>query len=718
MAGQDELVYRIVFTADETSLKEVQDQVNAIQQTISKAKPGEGGIGTIAIDAQASIKSLVQLDGQIKATRGELKSLDTQRKDGIELTQEQLAQEQQLKVELKATSQAYNRQTQSLASIAAASSTAATTYNELVARNKALSAELRDLPLDDTTGKLQELQKQYKENNDRLKQFDAQMGNHQRNVGNYEGALKNVVAELGSMQGASGEVAKGVGVIGSAFRAAGPAFDVAGGGVRGFGAALKATGIGLIIPLISGLVSILGQIQPVVDVANRVIGAFSITLKTIADRFLGLVKAGQLFAQGKFGQAADAARESFSGLGAEIRANVSANDQLIVSMQKLELAENELTVARAQANRELAKAKLESRDATKTAQERIDALQRAIDIEEGIAQREMDLARQRFEALKQQTDLTTSSREELAKLAESEARVIELETASIQRQSEAVERLNTLRKELIAETPIIEEDLSFIEGIGEKAQSAIAAEVEFTRTMAKQMTDARISELERSGQLTEALQLAQQQRQAELQKQYEDQGIDSFRAAEMAKQQADAEFSQARINNAELEAEAKKELNMMAAQSILSVAKSLFGESKAFSIAEAIMNTYQGATKALASAPPPFNFAAAASVVAAGLANVRKIIATKPGSSPSGGSARPSTSRPEASSGALSTASLGTSAAVGSDMSATMQTSGLSAFANRGAPSINVEAKIDREGMAIAVREGEQGLLNQTLTYQ
>lgn len=50
-----------------------------------------------------------------------------------------------------------------------------------------------------------------------------------------------------------------------------------------------------------------------------------------------------------------------------------------------------------------------------------------------------------------------------------------------------------------------------------------------------------------------------------------------------------------------------------------------FEAAKAFNIANAIMNTYMGATKALATYPPPFNFIAAAAVVASGLAQVASI---------------------------------------------------------------------------------------------
>lgn len=60
---------------------------------------------------------------------------------------------------------------------------------------------------------------------------------------------------------------------------------------------------------------------------------------------------------------------------------------------------------------------------------------------------------------------------------------------------------------------------------------------------------------------------------------------------------------------------------------------------KGIAVAQAIINTYQGATKALATYAPPFGAVAAGTVIAAGIANVRKIIATKiPGATGGGGS--------------------------------------------------------------------------------
>ena len=50
---------------------------------------------------------------------------------------------------------------------------------------------------------------------------------------------------------------------------------------------------------------------------------------------------------------------------------------------------------------------------------------------------------------------------------------------------------------------------------------------------------------------------------------------------------------------------------------------------KAIAIVQAIRDTFAGANVALKSAPPPFNFISAAAVVAAGIANVKSITATK-----------------------------------------------------------------------------------------
>ena len=70
-----------------------------------------------------------------------------------------------------------------------------------------------------------------------------------------------------------------------------------------------------------------------------------------------------------------------------------------------------------------------------------------------------------------------------------------------------------------------------------------------------------------------------------------------------------------------------------AVQGAIQNVASLVGEEtkagKALAVADAVINTYKGASQALGAAPPPFNFILAASVVAAGLLNVKKITSTQ-----------------------------------------------------------------------------------------
>ena len=95
-----------------------------------------------------------------------------------------------------------------------------------------------------------------------------------------------------------------------------------------------------------------------------------------------------------------------------------------------------------------------------------------------------------------------------------------------------------------------------------------------------------------------------------------------------------------RMKLADEESDYNKKLAQAEAEQKLSIVSDAFGSiaqlageqsalGKSSAIAQATINTFQGATKAIAELPPPFNFIAAASTVAAGLAQVKKIVAVK-----------------------------------------------------------------------------------------
>lgn len=81
---------------------------------------------------------------------------------------------------------------------------------------------------------------------------------------------------------------------------------------------------------------------------------------------------------------------------------------------------------------------------------------------------------------------------------------------------------------------------------------------------------------------------------------------------------------------------AERERNIGMARGAVATMRSVFGNRKEFAIAEAIINTYEGATQALAAYPPPWSFIMAALVVAAGLQQVAQIRKQSASGSPGG----------------------------------------------------------------------------------
>ena len=125
-----------------------------------------------------------------------------------------------------------------------------------------------------------------------------------------------------------------------------------------------------------------------------------------------------------------------------------------------------------------------------------------------------------------------------------------------------------------------------------------------------------------------------------------------------------AETGQGLIKIDEDTSKATKEIAEIDAQTKLLIVSNTLGQlaqavgentvaGKALAIAQSTMNTYQGASLALATYPPPFGAIAAATVIAAGLINVKKIISTKvpapPGTNVAGGGGGATPPQPSAS---------------------------------------------------------------------
>jgi hypothetical protein len=158
--------------------------------------------------APSAIQSLVDLNKEVEEYRAQLRKLKEAEKEQGELTGEQAIQAERLKGRIKETSSEYQRQQREIVKLQTANNAAGNSYNDLVKQNAALSAAMRALPLDDTTGEMERLRAEYVKNNDELKKFDSAMGNNQRNVGNYQSALDGLGSALQSIPGPIGDIVR------------------------------------------------------------------------------------------------------------------------------------------------------------------------------------------------------------------------------------------------------------------------------------------------------------------------------------------------------------------------------------------------------------------------------------------------------------------------------------------------------------------------------
>ena len=334
---------------------------------------------------------------------------------------------------------------------------------------------------------------------------------------------------------------------------------------------------------------------------------------------------------------------------------------------KADKIERENTVARAKADREIAdlRFKAEQRDKFSVS-ERIKFLEEASALEEKITNQEIEAARLRFEAKKAENALSKSTKEDLDEQAQLEAQLIGLNTSKLRLQKRLQTSLTTFRNEEKAERESakkaeedaqkLKEDLrkknekeEAIEKAKKKAADEKAKKEELER--AKKQNDL-LQELTNTAQEQEIYKLKQQYENkfelakgnAELEKALREQqqedltAIDKKYSEQRAKNESEAtqKSQQERLDAFEQAAQttmnaliAINELTQAFAKEDEASQKKAFEVNKAIGIANAIINTSVGVSKALASAAPPLNFINAAIVTASGVAQVKNIQKTQ-----------------------------------------------------------------------------------------
>lgn len=250
-------------------------------------------------------------------------------------------------------------------------------------------------------------------------------------------------------------------------------------GMKVLKAALISTGIGAIVVALGSLVALLTKTTAGAHLMERAFAGVTATINVIIGRAAILGTAIVKLFQGDFKGAAEAAKESISGVREEILATVGVTDELTKQSIRLRAEFRKLRVEEAEGRKEIAKLKQVYEDTTQSIEDRIAAAQRANDIEQGNIQRTLKAMRDELritEDLAKQRD----SEDDLEKIADLKVEIANKELESLEKQIEIQNALNNLRREgeaqqLLALKRIREEYLDGLEDIPDLTREQLEA---------------------------------------------------------------------------------------------------------------------------------------------------------------------------------------------------------------------------------------------------
>lgn len=415
-------------------------------------------------------------------------------------------------------------------------------------------------------------------------------------------------------------------------------------------AAIAATGIGLLVPLVLTLVNYFKNLEGGAKTLQKIMKGLGAIVANVG-------KAFKLLISGDFSGA-------FNTLKDSVVEATSAVDDLFDAEQKLANLRKRTVIENAELNQEIEKQRKILEDTTLGLDERLAALDKVNAATKQLQENQIAETEEALRAAEAQLTLTNNYEErreaELA-IAELKAQLIdqttqlqnieydaarvgrELRQQALDEEKAAAEERAKLREEE-AEKKKEEEEAAAEKKKAEEEAAAAAEQAEMDRKMQLRdiMRQLDLEDIENAFEKArQEMAIQEEQALAELEllgatEEQKQRVRDSFAKKQKKLNKEEAEFGE---KMAEAEADAKMQLASDAFASIAQLAGENSAVGKAAAIAATTINTFQGASKALAELPPPFSYIAAATTVAAGLAQVKNIVATKLPTGESGGGA-------------------------------------------------------------------------------
>lgn len=228
--------------------------------------------------------------------------------------------------------------------------------------------------------------------------------------------------------------------------------------------ALIATGVGAFVVLVGTLIAYFTETEKGAQKLRTIMAGLGGVIRTVADAMMSL---------------------DFRNLTTNIKENTQAAIANAKALNAVEEAEGDLTVKRAEANKEITRARLIADDLTKSTEERIEAVKRAGEIEKQVAAEELTIQRQRLAAMESNLNMKKDASEEERDLVDqAKVRLADLERETLMREKRLGSEVQSLKNEQAAKDK--ERDAARLEAQKERD----AAEVEAAKKKAAEIEEA------------------------------------------------------------------------------------------------------------------------------------------------------------------------------------------------------------------------------------
>lgn len=317
------------------------------------------------------------------------------------------------------------------------------------------------------SAKGQEFTKSLNEKREAMVKAKEETGRFQESVGNYSAGMQDALKKTGlfgaeaqsafsKVKGGISDLKGGVTVVKDFFTSFITGATGASTGMKILKGAVAATGVGLLVLAISALVS---WITKSVEGSKVLKSAFA-AVGAVVDTLVGtLTKVGGLLVDILTGDW-KSLKEDIQGV-ADNFANMGKNAKEAYDIQMKEFAlakeKRKNIVDEAKIGLEIAKARLDAADKTKTHAQRIEALKKSLEGEKALTLEKVKIAQSEYDIVARRIKLAESqgkkaSKEDKDRLAELEAAKINAQSEEYMRSRRAVSQLSTLQKDLADET--------------------------------------------------------------------------------------------------------------------------------------------------------------------------------------------------------------------------------------------------------------------------